>query len=253
MEYELYHYGRKGMRWYQNIFTKGKEAAATRKKRKAEKEKEAEEKRKINVEEQKKQIRNSRSAEQVYKNAHLFNDKELTEIYNRLNTENNIKNLIPKKVNKGKQFAENASSTLKTVGEATKNFNNMITQFRNIGKLFGGKKTNTSSGNANAQKGDTGKTKTKTEKTKSEVFEGIVEGIGKSGKSSSSESKSRTSTIIDAEWWSDSDNATSVARALTKNVGSRTVNLVTSNPDRIESGRSFVSGMLALPAPKDRD
>ena len=58
MENELYHYGRKGMKWYQNIFTKGKQAAAARKKRKAEKEKLSEEKKKAEAEEFKSKVKN---------------------------------------------------------------------------------------------------------------------------------------------------------------------------------------------------
>lgn len=245
MEYELYHYGRKGMKWYQNIFTKHKE-------RKAKRQKEAEEKRKESVEEQKTRIRNSRSAEQVYKNAHLFNDKELTEIYNRLNTENNIKNLIPAKVNKGKKFIENSASTIKNVGTLVGNTTDMVNKFKAFGKLFGGDKAKAASSgtsSATSKPGDKGSGKTK--ETKSKVFEGVVEGIGKSGKSSDSGPKTKASTIIDAEWWEVSDNATSVAKSLTNNVGSRTVNWAMNNPSRIESGSSFVSGMLSLPAPKD--
>ena len=36
MENELYHYGRKGMKWYQNIFTKGKNAVGSKRRSKDE-------------------------------------------------------------------------------------------------------------------------------------------------------------------------------------------------------------------------
>lgn len=240
MEYELYHYGRKGMRWYQNIFTKGKEAAAARKKRKAAKEKEAEEKRKVNVEEQKKQIRNSRSAELVYKNAHLFNDKELTEIYNRLNTENNIKNLIPAKVNKGKKFIENTASTTKNIGTLVGNTTDMINKFKAFGKLFGGDKAKTASGNANAQKSDAGKTKTKTEKTKDEKVERVTnfEILDRVSKATSSRQSNRPKDIIDYDDYDGgrpSYDATKLAQTLVRNVGSRTVKSVMNNADSVSS------------------
>lgn len=249
MENELYHYGRKGMRWYQNIFTKGKEARAKRQKA-------AEEKRKESIEEQKTKIRNSRSAEQVYKNAHLFNDKELTEIYNRLNTENNIKNLIPAKVNKGKKFIENTASTAKNISTLVNNTTDMINKFKAFGNLFGGNKAKAAGNSGSASKPNDKNTKTdkksKVKEAASKVFDN-VEVITPKRDKSSSNSQPKPKTIIDAEWWEVSDNVNSVARAMTDNIGGRTVNWAMNNQPRLESGSSFVSGMLSLPAPKDRD
>lgn len=55
------------------------------------------------IEAKKEAILKSRSPKQLYENAHLFDDKELTNAYNRLNTERNIKNLIPEDVKKGEK------------------------------------------------------------------------------------------------------------------------------------------------------
>lgn len=104
----LYHYGRKGMKWYQNIFGKKSSAA---------KAKSSEDKKEETIEEKKARILKSHSAEKVYKNKDLFTDKELQEAFLRLNMERNIKNLIPEKVSKGKKFLKTYSDTGKTVKE----------------------------------------------------------------------------------------------------------------------------------------
>lgn len=57
----------------------------------------------------------TRSAEEIYKNAHLFDDNELKAAYNRLNLEGDVKKLIPKEVSKGEQIADKLSKTGKTV------------------------------------------------------------------------------------------------------------------------------------------
>lgn len=257
MENELYHYGRKGMKWYQNIFTKGKEASAARKKRKAEKAKAAEEKRKESVEEQKTRIRNSRSAEQVYKNAHLFNDKELNEIYNRLNTENNIKNLIPAKVNKGKKFVDSAASTAKSVstlvGNATDLYNKVNTVFKLFNKNAPAAKNAESAPGSKGKGDDKGKGKSKDKDKNAEVVEGIIEEIPgyKKSNTSSSNSAPKSKPIIDVHGEVVNDNVTALARSMTRNAGKNTVSFVMNNHDRLESGANFVNGLLALPAPKD--
>lgn len=261
MEYELYHYGRKGMKWYQNIFTKHKERVAAKKKRKAEKEKAEAEKRKVDVAEQKEKIRNSRSAEQVYKNAHLFTDKELTEIYNRLNTENNIKNLIPKKVNKGKKFVDSTADTAKSVSNLVNNATDLYKKVNAAYKLFN--KDAPSAKNApqsapngkekdSASKGkgkDKSKSKNNSKDDKVEVITNF-EIIDRASKNTSNRTgwqtraKSVSSNIDDIDYGS-------WARAMTRDIGSRTVNAAKNNHDRISSGTDFVSGMLGLPVPDD--
>lgn len=255
MEYELYHYGRKGMKWYQNIFTKHKERVAAKKKRKAEKEKAEAEKRKVDVAEQKEKIRNSRSAEQVYKNAHLFTDKELNEIYNRLNTENNIKKLIPEKVNKGKKFVEKVADTTQSIGTLVNNTTTMVNKFKDFGKLFGGDAKSAKSAPKSADNTNKSKSKDSTNKVKdkSKSKNGKVEKItnfdiiDRASKNTSSRDAWRTS----AKSISENIDYSSWARAMTRDIGSRTVNAAKNNYDRISSGTDFVSGMLGLPVPDD--
>ena len=69
----------------------------------------------------KEKVRQSRSAKALYDNAHLFTDAELTAAYNRLSTENNIKRLIPEKVDKGKEFLDKTANVTKKVSEIASN------------------------------------------------------------------------------------------------------------------------------------
>lgn len=55
------------------------------------------------TEAKKQAILKRRSPKEIYENAHLFSDKELSEVYTRMNTEKNIKSLIPKEVKKGEE------------------------------------------------------------------------------------------------------------------------------------------------------
>ena len=110
---ELYHYGRKGMKWYQNIFTAHKQHKTAKKRKKAlEKAREAKKQKAIeneSLEEKKARILKSRSAKELYDNADLFDTKELNDAYNRLTLERNIKNLVPEEVSKGQKFVDNVN------------------------------------------------------------------------------------------------------------------------------------------------
>lgn len=127
---ELCHYGRKGMKWGQNIFgkkrgtnvrKKGKKKAGfiARFKKKqeakkaaaeeAKKKKAAEEEAKKNetTEQKKEKILKSRSAKQLYDNAPMFTTEELRDAHNRLKIEESLKNMSPKEVNKAQQYIDN--------------------------------------------------------------------------------------------------------------------------------------------------
>ena len=67
------------------------------------------------LESRKQRVLNTHSADELYKNKDLFDDKELMNAYLRLNTERNIKNLIPEKVSKGQQFINMYTGTSKTI------------------------------------------------------------------------------------------------------------------------------------------
>lgn len=134
---ELMHYGRVGMKWYQNIYTKGKQARVRRKRKAAlKKAREAREKQKTAAEQlanKKDMVLKSRSAKLLYENAHLFSQKELQSAYDRLNLERNIKNLIPEQVSKGKTFLNNYADWGSKINKAT---DETIKGYNNVAKVY---------------------------------------------------------------------------------------------------------------------
>lgn len=103
MENELYHHGILGMRWGHRK-DRIKNYLVRRKKQNQQTQKKQEVKTKLTKVQKKKQILESRSAKELYKNADLFTTRELREAYDRLNLEKNINGLSPKEVSKGQQF-----------------------------------------------------------------------------------------------------------------------------------------------------
>lgn len=162
---ELCHYGRKGMKWGQNIFGKkrgtnvrkkgkkkagfvarfkkkqeAKKAATEEVKKKKAAEEEAEKTK--TVEQQKQEVLKSRSAKKLYDNAHLFDYKELDDAYKRLDLEAKIKNLAPKEVDKRMKFINDAvtlsaklSSLTKTGIEAYNNTAKIYNAYAKVKKL----------------------------------------------------------------------------------------------------------------------
>lgn len=117
---ELCHDGVKGMHWGQRLY-QNKDGSLTplgrlryRKMRK-DKSKQLEPE---TSEQKKARILSSPSAKDVYENRHLFSNKEINDLYLRLNNEKNIKGLITPEVNRGKKFIDTidmASKSIKTV------------------------------------------------------------------------------------------------------------------------------------------
>ena len=146
---ELYHYGRKGMKWGQHIFGKVKKAVKTfRKEReavKAIKKAEAEEAK--------------RKARERAKPASELSDAELRARTNRLQMEKNyidlqrqIDQLTPKKVNKGKELFNkvmNEAVTPKLIEAGKKMLGNILDS--QVEKLTGVKKVSDTVGEAYEQ------------------------------------------------------------------------------------------------------
>lgn len=152
---ELCHYGRKGMKWGQNIFgkkrgtnvrKKGKKKAGfiARFKKKqeakkaaaeeAKKKKAAEEEAKKNetTEQKKEKILKSRSAKQLYDNADLFTFKELSDAHARLKIEESLKNMSPKEVSKSQKYIDNAVKWGENINNLTKTSKTMYNHTADI-------------------------------------------------------------------------------------------------------------------------
>lgn len=158
----LTHYGIKGQKWgirrYQNsdgsltsagrkrysdsggirgavskvknaVTRRGSSSKAAAKKKQEEKE----EKEKETLEQKKDRVLKSRSAKELYENADLFTTQELQSAYNRLSLERNISSLVPKDVNKGKQFVDNAIKTAKTLNDAIDTGSKL---YNNVAKVY---------------------------------------------------------------------------------------------------------------------
>lgn len=111
------------------VTRRGSSSKAAAKKKQEEKE----EKEKETLEQKKDRVLKSRSAKELYENADLFTTQELQSAYNRLSLERNISSLVPKDVNKGKQFVDNAIKTAKTLNDAIDTGSKL---YNNIAKVY---------------------------------------------------------------------------------------------------------------------
>lgn len=130
----IYHYGVKGQKWGVIRWKKWRQARA-KKKEESEKKKQIEEKKA--TEAKKAAVLKSRSPEELHKNAHLFTDQELNTAYNRLNTERNIKNLMPTEVSKGEKFVDGALKWTKKTSEVMNTAVSAKESYDKFSKAFG--------------------------------------------------------------------------------------------------------------------
>lgn len=148
---ELYHHGIKGMKWgirrYQNKDGSLTKAGLKRRAKleaeltklgggKKSSSKSESDKPKETLEERKARVRNSNNAETIYKNKDIFSDKEIGDIYNRLNNEKNIKGLIPERISKGKRFINQYVETAKTVKNVVDATDNVLTSMDKVKKIL---------------------------------------------------------------------------------------------------------------------
>lgn len=109
------------------------------------------------TEAKKQAILKRRSPKEIYENAHLFSDKELSEVYNRMNTEKNIKSLIPKEVKKGEEVVDKIINYSKKAVDGletgVKLYNN-VAKILNAGRKSGDKLPLISGGGDKKKKDD---------------------------------------------------------------------------------------------------
>lgn len=117
---ELYHYGRKGMKWYQNIYTSAKNARTNRKRKKSlEKAREVKKQKAVEAESvaaKRERLLNSTNAQELYENRHLLTTVEINERINRIDTEAKLAGIAARtkttgrdRVNKIMEYAKMAN------------------------------------------------------------------------------------------------------------------------------------------------
>lgn len=125
MENELYHYGRKGMKWYQNIYSKYDKMKGTIKGKFKSKQQETVQE---TTAQKKERLKRSGTAKEVLRNADLFDDKELQAITNRLGTKRTLSSYASEELSKPMRIINSASKTMNTISSAvdtaSKTYNN---------------------------------------------------------------------------------------------------------------------------------
>lgn len=296
MENELQHHGVKGMRWgvrrYQN--KDGSLTKAGQKRYNSEMEKVKAETKKIknqqrtaakiakldaakkNLEELKKgkkvtkdddtetdeqkreRILKNPTAKDVYENKHLFSNKEVGDLYLRLNNEENIKRLMPKEIDEGKAKTDKAFDKIGDMTTKAITLSKAYNAAASIINAFSGTDSvslpkididTINKGNKQTRKQEKKARKEEAEKaakakeeasnkdddSSSETSTGKATGGGVKGMKwtkTSASAKQNVDDIIDAEYWE-----VPVSR--------------TKNSNTTALGRSYVAGLLE--APKDDD
>ena len=165
---ELYHYGILGQKWgvrrFQNpdgtlteagrkryrVDSEGNIVAKSKKEMKADaklaRQEKAEKQRQLRLEREhetaekkKARIAKSRDPELIYKNRDMFDYKELSDLYNIMNAENNIRKLAKEREVRGKSFTDGMAKLNKIVNTSADTINagsNFINALKKFSKLF---------------------------------------------------------------------------------------------------------------------
>lgn len=106
-----------------------KESAEKKRQTRLEREHETEEKKK-------ERIAKSRDPKKIYENKDLFDYKELSDLYNIMNVERNIKGLIPKQISKGEKYVKNMEMLKKSIGTTADALNNTTKMYDAVAKVL---------------------------------------------------------------------------------------------------------------------
>ena len=128
---ELMHYGKKGMKW--GIITWRKNLKNRKKNRRDEEEPETPEQR----EQRKKDMLNRRDPKEIYANRHMFSPQELQAAFLVMNTENNIKKLIPEEKSKVQNAIDKTIKWGNNISNIAKTGNDVITNGQKFLKAVG--------------------------------------------------------------------------------------------------------------------
>lgn len=128
---ELMHYGKKGMKW--GIITWRKNLKNRKKKRSDEEEPETPEQR----EQRKKDMLNRRDPKEIYENRNMFSPQELQAAFLVMNTENNIKKLIPEEKSKIQNAIDKTIKWGNNISNIAKTGNDVITNGQKFLKAVG--------------------------------------------------------------------------------------------------------------------
>ena len=130
---ELMHYGKKGMKW--GIITWRKNLKNRKRKQRDEEEQETEtpEQR----EQRKKDMLNRRDPKEIYENRNMFSPQELQAAFLVMNTENNIKKLIPEEKSKIQNAIDTTIKWGNNISNIAKTGNDVITNGQKFLKAVG--------------------------------------------------------------------------------------------------------------------
>ena len=129
---ELMHYGKKGMKW--GIITWRKNLKNRKRKQKEqEEEPETPEQR----EQRKKDMLNRRDPKEIYENRNMFSPQELQAAFLVMNTENNIKKLIPEEKSKIQNAIDTTIKWGDNISKIAKTGNDVITNGQKFLKAVG--------------------------------------------------------------------------------------------------------------------
>ena len=128
---ELMHYGKKGMKW--GIITWRKNLKNRKKKQRDEEEPETPEQR----EQRKKDMLNRRDPKEIYENRNMFSPQELQAAFLVMNTENNIKKLIPEEKSKIQNAIDKTIKWGNNISNIAKTGNDVITNGQKFLKAVG--------------------------------------------------------------------------------------------------------------------